>query len=168
VKGAFAQYVAIAEKGSYDAMFPMLVKDVQGEIAATHDNLRKAAALIESSYPVALRGQALADIGPVEVRRAADPAHYFGARIAAGGKAPMSIVDRMGSRLKRIDQKSGRYQVATVSGATLEFVQGGDGLFYLVPDPRDVQQFHHEYLRSVETLDATRNAVQTFSGTAVR
>jgi hypothetical protein len=174
VKGAYAQYVAIAEKGNYEAMYPMLVKDVQAQIATTHANFREAAALVQSGYPMALRGQALADIGAPEVRQAADPAHYFGARIAAAGHTGMSIVDRMGSRLKKIEQKieqkvpTGRYTVYTVSGATLEFVQGGDGLFYLVPDPRDVQQLHHEFLRSIETLDATRKAVQTFSGTAVR
>ena len=74
VKGAFAAFVSIADRGAYNELYPILVKDVQAKIATTHDNVHKAVALIAQHYPPALRQQALADLGPDEVRNAADPA----------------------------------------------------------------------------------------------
>jgi hypothetical protein len=171
VKGAFAEYVAIADRGDWQALYPMMVRDLRDKIEMTHQNLRRTAEMIETSYPAALRRQALADLGHEELRRAATPAAFFAARVGASGRVAMSFEDRMGSRLKRIveDQKApGRFLVTTISGATIEFVKGGDGLFDLVPDPTDVQQIHREYLRSIETLDATRQAVNTFGGAAAR
>ena len=167
VKGAFAAFVSIADRGAYNELYPILVKDVQAKIATTHDNVHKAVALIAQHYPPALRQQALADLGPDEVRNAADPAAHYGALVKGAGHVAMSVEQKMSSRLKRVDERpegSGHFVVTTVSGASLEFTRGGDGLFYWVPDPKDVKEIHRQYLLSIERLAAVNDAVKTFAG----
>ncbi|MBM4398693.1 MAG: hypothetical protein FJ087_23780 [Deltaproteobacteria bacterium] len=171
VKGAFAAFVAVADKGDYQALYPMLVRDIRDKIDETHANVRRAGEVIERSYPPALKQQALQELGPEAVRRAPDPAHWFGARVGATGKVAANLQEKMSSRLKRIEEKpegSGHFVVTTVSGATLEFVRGGDGRFSLVPDPADVQQLHYEYLKSIESLNAAMKAARTFEARPAR
>lgn len=168
VRTAFKSYCAIAEKGDWKALYPMLVRDVREKIAMTYENMRRRAELIEKYYPPALKRQALEDIGPVEVRSAQSPDEFFAALVRASGRVALSVEDSMGSRLKRIDEdhkNPGHYRVVTLAGNNVEFVQGGDGLFELVPDPSDVRKIHREYLKSIEMLDATRKAVEAFKGT---
>lgn len=171
VKGAFAAFVAIQDKGNFEALYPMIAKETRDQIAETFSNIRKAAEIIERTYPHALKSQALADLGPEEVRNARDPAHYLAARIGASGRVGASVQQKLSSRLKRIEEKpegSGRFVVTTVSGASLEFVRGGDGLFQLVMDPDDVQQIHYEYLKSIEALNAATKAARTFGESPLR
>jgi len=166
-KGAFTLYVTSAREGNYEAIYPMIVRDLQDKIAATYQNVQTARHLIEANYPPALRNQALADLGRPEVRNADHVGRYFAALVGSAGKPALSTAELLSSRLKRIEEKDldqggGRFILTTVSGATLEFVRGGDDLYYMVPNPEDVQLLHREYLRSIERLAATQSAVASF------
>ena len=169
IRGAFSAYQAVADRGDWALLYPLMVKDLQTKIATTHENVRRTTELIERSYPTTLRRQALADLGPDAVRQAGTPAQYFAALVGASGRVALSIEEKIGSRMKRVEEDKkvpGRFKVQTVSGNQLEFMRGGDGLLYFVPGPTDVQQIHHEYLRSIDNLDATVQAVKTFGGAA--
>ncbi len=169
IRGAFAAYQEVADRGDWASLYPLMVKDLQTKIATTHENVRRTTELIERSYPATLRRQALADLGPEAVRQAGTPAQYFAALVGASGRVALSIEEKIGSRMKRVEEDKkvpGRFKVQTVSGNQLEFMRGGDGMFYFVPGPTDVQQIHHEYLRSIDNLDATVQAVKTFGGAA--
>jgi len=166
-KGAFTLYVSSAKAGNYEAVYTMIVKDIQNKIDMTYDNMRQAIKLINTNYPPALRPQALADLGRPEVRNAANPAQYFAALVGSAGKPALSTAEVLSSKLKRIEEKDkdkggSHFIMTTVSGATLDFVRGGDELYYLVPNPEDVQLLHREYLRSIERLAATESAVASF------
>jgi hypothetical protein len=170
VKGAYAAYLDVAESGRYEEMYPLLVPDLQKRIAMTHANIRKAQELVDRHYPPELRRQALSDIGPEPVRRAATPAAYFAARVGESGRRALSVGEKLGSRIKRIEEKSknsGHFQVVTVSGATLEFYQGPTG-FSVVLDPDDIEGVNREFYRSMAVLTSVQDLVKTLSGGPAR
>jgi len=162
-RDAFDAYVAAMKAGLYADVFPMLVRDVQAKIAATHQNVRKCAELITEGYPPSLRAQALADLGSEKARNAKTPAEFFAAVVGDAGRPALSTAERMSYKLKRIEDKgNGTFHAATLSGAVLEFVRGGDGVLYLVPQDEDFEFIHAEHLRSIDRLSAAEGAVKAF------
>jgi len=166
VRGAYAAYVEVAESGRYEEMFPLLVPELQQQIATTHANLRTTRELIERYYPPELKRQALADIGPEKVRLAATPAAYFAARVDESHRYALSLGEKLGSLIKRIDEipkDSGRFQVVTVSGAKLDFYKGPTRVS-VVLSKDDIEGILRESRRSAEMLANVQSLVKTLSG----
>ncbi len=163
VRDAFARHVTLQAHGDYEALYGLLVKEARDRIARTHENLRRCKEMIERDYPRHLQRQALADLGPPEVRDAPTPAKYYAAMMAASNRPSLSVADRLKSNIRRIARtEMGTVVITTVSGERSEWMEGGDGRFYRVPDDEETARLQEEFLRSVRRLEATTAAVKTF------
>lgn len=163
--GAYQAYQASTRSGRFEELYPLLVRDLQESIAKTHANVRRTAELVKTGYPPALRTQALADLGPAEVREAKTPQAFLAAMMRSAGYEPSPMPNRLSSKLKRLEEKpegSGRFLITTLAGSIIEMVRGGDGLFYMVPEDGDVKLLHREYLKSLDRLAAAEQAVKAF------
>lgn len=163
VRNAFTRYTALQARGDYESLYGLLVREARDRIARTHDNIRRSREWIERHYPPSLREQALADLGPPEVRDAPTPARFYAALMAASNRPALTVADRLKSNIRRIARTDlGTFVVTTVSGERSEWLEGGDGRFYRVPDTRETARLQQEFLRSVRMLEATQAAVGTF------
>jgi len=171
-KGTYAAYREARERGDFQAIYTLLVTQVREQLGVTHQNLRDAARLIETSYPAAMKKQALADLGPEDVRRAPDPASYYAALCrlsAAGMEVSMSMAERWSAEVKTVREDppgSGKYLVSPMSGAVVELFREEDGKVHMVPARKDLSLIGREYTRSFERLEAVREAVKTFHSPA--
>ena len=164
VLGAFNTTVRAHLSGNYKVIYSMLVPEQRAKVDETYANIRHAREVIEQSYPPFMRPQALEALGPKKLREAPDAATWLAERMGHG-KPPADSTDSLAFRVKKVEEKpenSGHFIVHTLSGATIEFVCGGDSLFYLILDPRDQQILQEEYVKSIEALDAALKAARTF------
>lgn len=162
-RGAFLRHAALQAQGDYEALYGLLVREARDRIARTHANLRRCKEMIERDYPPHLRNQALSNLGPPEVRDASTPARFYAALIGAGNRPVLTVADRLKSNIRRIARTDlGTTVITTVSGERSEWMEGGDGRFYRVPDERETALLQEEFLRSVRMLEATTAAVKTF------
>jgi len=163
VRHAFVRYMALVANGDYEGVFGLLIPEARDRIAKTHANIRRCKDLIERHYPEVLRAQALADLGPPDVRNAPTPARFFAALISTGGRPPLSIGDRLRSQIRRITRSDmGTHIVTTFAGERFEWMEGGDGRFYYVPDANASERIQNDYLASVQKLQAVQSAVKSF------
>lgn len=163
IHNAVARYVALQARGDHEALYGLLVKEARDRIARTHENVRRCKEMIERGYPRHLRSQALADLGPPEVRDAPTPALFYAAVMAASNRPALTVADRLKSNIRRIARTDlGTVVVTTVSGERSEWMEGGDGRFYRVPDDKETARIQEEFLRSVRRLETTTAAVKTF------
>lgn len=114
-----------------------------------------------------MRQQALADLGPAEVREAQAPADYYAAlcRLGSSGmEVSLSVAERWSAEVKTIREDppgSGKYLVSPMSGAVVELFREEDGRVHMVPARRDLSLIGREYTRSFERLEAVRDALKT-------
>lgn len=163
VRDAFTRFVTLRSEGDFESIYSLLVKEARDRIARTHENVRRAKEMIETRYPVHLRAQALADLGPPELRDAPTPALFYAALMGASKRPPLSIARRLKSNIRRIGKTDmGTVVITTVSGERYEWVEGGGGRFYLVPDSKETARLQEEFLRSIRVLETTTAAVKTF------
>lgn len=163
IRDAFARHVSLQARGDYEALYWLLVKEARDRIARTHENVRRCKEMIEREYPRHLRRQALADLGPPEVRDAPTPAKFYAALMVASNRPTLTVADRLKSNIRRIARTElGTILITTVSGERSEWMEGGDGRFYRVPDDRETARLQEEFLRSVRMLETTTAAVKTF------
>lgn len=169
-RGTYAAYIEARERGDFQAIFRMMVTPIQAQVVKTHANFREAARLVETGYPAAMRKQALADLGPAEVRDAGDPPAYFAALCRLGGAAlELSIAERWSAEVKTVREDppgSGKYVVSPMSGSVVELAREEDGLVHMVPARKDLAVIQREYTRSLDRLEAVRKAVDAFRGAA--
>ncbi len=162
-RGAFLRHAALRARGDFEAEFNLLVKEARDRITRTHENMRRCKEMIERDYPQHLRNQALSDLGPPEVRDASTPARFYAALMGAGNRPVLTVADRLKSNIRRIARTDlGTVVITTVSGERSEWMEGGDGRFYRVPDERETAVLQEAFLRSIRMLEATTAAVKTF------
>ncbi len=163
IRDAFARHVILQARGDYEALYGLLVKEARDRIARTHENLRRCKEMIEREYPRHLQRQALADLGPPEVRDAPTPARFYAALLGASNRPTLTVADRLKSSVRQIAKtEHGTLVVTTVSGERSEWIEEGDGRFYRVPDEEETARLQEEFLRSVRSLETTTAAVKTF------
>ncbi len=166
--GTYAAYREARERGDFQAIYDLLVTQVREQIAVIHRNVREASRLIETGYPVAMKAQALADLGPEPVRNAATPAAYYAelCRISeANQDVSLSMAARWSAEVKTIREDppgSGKYVVSPMSGAVVELFREEDGRVHMVPARKDLSLIGREYTRSFERLEAVREGIKTF------
>jgi len=166
--GTYSAYREAREAGDFQRIYSLLVTQVREQVAQAQQNFREATRLVEAHYPMAMRKQALADLGPEEVRSAPDPASYYAALCrlgAAGSEIPMSMAERWSAEVKTIREDppgSGKYLVSPMSGSVVELFREEDGKVHMVPARKDLSLIGREYTRSFERLEAVREAVKTF------
>lgn len=163
MRGAFSAFMKYMKSGDYVHLFQMMERTLREKVERTWENTRETKELILKYYPMALQSQALADLGPPPIRDAGSPEEFFAGIVGIQGRTPLSTAEVVSARLKKIEEKKdGIYVVSTVAGAKVEFIKGGDELYYWVPERSDAQVLHLAYLKSVERLAATKEAVKAF------
>lgn len=163
IRNAFARHVALEASGDYETDFFLLVQEARDRITRTHENVRRCREIIESRYPPDLRAQALANLGPPEVREAPTPQRFYAALMRGSNRPTLTVTDRLKAKIRRIEEsKYGTTVVTTVSGERSEWLQAGDGRFYRVPNEQETALIQREFLRSVEVLETTQAAARTF------
>jgi len=166
--GTYAAYREAREREDFQAIYDLLVTQVREQIAVIHRNVRESARLVETGYPVAMRTQALADLGPEAVRSAATPAAYYAELCRIGetaGDLSMSMAARWSAEVKTIREDppgSGKYLVSPMSGAVVELFREEDGRVHMVPARKDLSLIGREYTRSFERLEAVREGIRSF------
>jgi len=162
VKGTFALYMGSSARGNYEAMYPMLVTQLRDKTAMAHRNMQECVRLIKERFPARMKADALKTVWSPEVRSARTPDQYMASIMGVAGRPTLDIQERLASKIRRIRRvKPGTFMVTTVSGANLRFVLEGDGLFYLVPDLRDVALIQDAYVTSIQRLNAARKTIES-------
>jgi len=167
---AFAYYQELLSKGDYEGIYGLLVKEAREQVDKCYENIKEAIRLVENEYPLALRSQALQQIGTEELRNANSPAAFFVALILSTGRKPprLTASGRLALNIRKVQKTAmGTYEVQTVGGHKVEFAQGADGLFYLVPDKSDMAVLRAQLIRSIEVLESIKRNVRSL-GTTTR
>ncbi len=161
--GAYKRYVMLLASGKHEAVYDILVKEARETIARTHENIRRCKEMIERHYPEALRAQALADLGPPEVRDAPTPARFYAAQMGGRTAPRLTVMDQLKFNVRRVAKtQDGTVVITSVAGDQFEWIEGGDGRYYLVPNDKESARLRDEFLSSVRRLQAIADAVKTF------
>lgn len=152
-KAAFKRYLILHTRGDYEGLYALLVGEARAQVEKVYENIQRCKE-IARSLPEQTRSEILRDLIPAPALEAESPAQIYAAIVPVDGKETLTVTDRLKSNIRKVSPtEQGTVVLTTVSGERSEWIEGGDGRYYRVPDAKEAALLRREFLRSIGWLE---------------